>query len=132
MSKVKITIIKKFSPIDVFGHEVYSTSGTKITTCGTFEEGQEFVVEHIEKMRLEKVFNLIDSVSCETTKVYLNIPSPDTIKFLRKRKPALLQIIDNPVETADIIKNFEKIGFTPIYFNFYWYSLCYIYVKSLY
>ncbi len=50
VSKVKITIIKKFSPIDVFGHEVYSTSGNKITTCGAFEEGQEFIVEHIEKM----------------------------------------------------------------------------------
>jgi len=50
MSKVKITIIKKFSPIDVFGHEVYSTSGTKVTTCGAFEEGQEFIVEHIDKM----------------------------------------------------------------------------------
>ena len=50
MSKVKITVIKKFSPIDVFGHEIYTTSGTKVTTCGTFEEGQEFVVENIAKM----------------------------------------------------------------------------------
>ena len=50
MTKVKITVIKKFSPIDVFGHEVYSTSGTKIVKCGAFEEGQEFIVEHIEKM----------------------------------------------------------------------------------
>lgn len=50
ISKVKIIVIKKFSPIDIFGHEVYSTSGTKITTCGAFDEGQEFIVEHIEKM----------------------------------------------------------------------------------
>ena len=50
MSKVKITVIKKFSPIDVFGHEIYSTSGTQITQCKAFDEGQEFIVNHIEKM----------------------------------------------------------------------------------
>ncbi len=50
MSRVKITVIKKFSPIDVFGHEIYTTSGKKVTTCGTFDEGQEFIVDHISKM----------------------------------------------------------------------------------
>jgi len=50
MSKVKIKVIRKFSPMDVFGKEIYSTSGTKITTCGAFPVGKEFIVDHIEKM----------------------------------------------------------------------------------
>ena len=60
MSKVKITVVKKFSPIDVFGHEVYSTSGTKITRCGAFDEGQEYIVDHIEMARyLQGSFRVI-------------------------------------------------------------------------
>lgn len=50
MSKVKITVIKKFDPVEVFGHEIYSTSGTKIIKCNSFTKGQEFIVDHIEKM----------------------------------------------------------------------------------
>lgn len=50
MSKVKITVIKKFSPIDVFGHEIYSSAGKKITECRAFDLGQEFFVDSINNM----------------------------------------------------------------------------------
>ena len=49
-SKVKITVFKKFSPEDVFGKEMFREDGTKMTHCGAFEEGQEFLVEHYEEM----------------------------------------------------------------------------------
>ena len=50
ISRVKISVIKKFRPIDVFGYEIYSTSGKQITECRAFDEGQEFIVDRIEKM----------------------------------------------------------------------------------
>lgn len=87
------------------------------------------VFEHLKEPK--RIFNLIKSVSHETTTVYLNIPSPDTIRFLQENYPDLLQIIDNPVEVSFIIENFKKIGFIPAYFNFYWYQYIeYFFVKE--
>ncbi|MFX0061884.1 MAG: TIGR04076 family protein [Candidatus Hermodarchaeota archaeon] len=42
--KIKITVIKKYRPEEVFGHEMrQSSSGEKIPPCQFFEEGQEFI-----------------------------------------------------------------------------------------
>jgi len=40
MSKIKITVIKRFSPEDVFGHEYKTPDGKVIEKCH-FEDGQE-------------------------------------------------------------------------------------------
>ena len=42
MLKFKITVVKKFSPEDVFGHEFLLPSGKKVVKCD-LEEGKEFV-----------------------------------------------------------------------------------------
>jgi len=44
---VKITIIRKFSSEEVFGHEYHYPDGRKSITCPHFEEGQEIVVDHV-------------------------------------------------------------------------------------
>ncbi len=44
-SKVKVTVVKKFSPEDVFGHEMIRENGEKILPC-SYKEGQEFIVDH--------------------------------------------------------------------------------------
>lgn len=50
MAKIKITVIKRFNPEDVFGKEGYSTpNGKKVTACTAFEDGQEFIVENLKK-----------------------------------------------------------------------------------
>ena len=49
MSKIKISVIKRFSPVDVFGHEMRSPSGKDITVCQSFEDNQEFYVNDLEK-----------------------------------------------------------------------------------
>ena len=49
MAKIKVTVIKKFNPKDVFGHEIKSPKGEIIPTCYIFEEGEEFIVEDLEK-----------------------------------------------------------------------------------
>ncbi len=46
MKSIKITVIKKFSPTDVFGHEIIRKStGKPIPSC-YLEEGKEFIVEN--------------------------------------------------------------------------------------
>jgi len=48
--KFKITVIKKFSPEDVFGKEGFQfKSGEKDKICNLFEEGQEFTFEGVKK-----------------------------------------------------------------------------------
>ncbi|MFX1252192.1 MAG: TIGR04076 family protein [Promethearchaeota archaeon] len=50
MATIKISVIKKFSPIDVFGHEIIDPpSGQVSTICSVFEEGQEFIVKGLKK-----------------------------------------------------------------------------------
>ncbi|MFX1255710.1 MAG: hypothetical protein ACFFCZ_29165 [Promethearchaeota archaeon] len=44
LPKIKITVIKKYRPEEVFGHEMrQSKSGKTIPPCQFFEEGQEFI-----------------------------------------------------------------------------------------
>ena len=47
MARVKITVIKKFSPEEVFSHEMRYPDGNLIPPCIVFEEGQEIIVENI-------------------------------------------------------------------------------------
>ncbi|NHJ01885.1 MAG: TIGR04076 family protein [Candidatus Heimdallarchaeota archaeon] len=50
MDKIKISVIKKFSPKDVVGHDLFAPcSGQIVTICSIFEEGQEFLVEGLKK-----------------------------------------------------------------------------------
>ncbi|MFX1253294.1 MAG: TIGR04076 family protein [Promethearchaeota archaeon] len=44
---VKITVIKRFSPEDVFGHEMSYPEGRKMAQCPNFEDGQEIMIETI-------------------------------------------------------------------------------------
>lgn len=48
MTKIKITVIKRFSPQDVFGHEYKTPTGKKVEKCSVFEEGQEWISENGE------------------------------------------------------------------------------------
>ncbi|MFW9800182.1 MAG: hypothetical protein ACFFD9_07095, partial [Candidatus Thorarchaeota archaeon] len=51
LSRMKITVIRKYSPEEVFGHQMArSSSGKAIPPCQFFEEGQEFIAEHSFKM----------------------------------------------------------------------------------
>ncbi|MFW9819695.1 MAG: TIGR04076 family protein [Candidatus Thorarchaeota archaeon] len=49
MTKIKITVVKKFNPKDVFGHEITNSRGEIVPTCYVFEEGEEFIVENLAK-----------------------------------------------------------------------------------
>jgi len=48
---MKITVAGRYSPEEVFGHEiVQSSSGKAIPTCQFFEDGQELILENSFKM----------------------------------------------------------------------------------
>ncbi|MFX0067167.1 MAG: TIGR04076 family protein [Candidatus Hermodarchaeota archaeon] len=47
--RIKITVIKRFTPEDVFGSEYYNVHGNKVGICSRFEDDQEFIVEELEK-----------------------------------------------------------------------------------
>ncbi|MHA1245468.1 MAG: TIGR04076 family protein [Candidatus Heimdallarchaeota archaeon] len=50
--QVKITVIKRFGPEEVFGtnHNLKTLSSNPITKCVLFEEGTEFIVDNIERI----------------------------------------------------------------------------------
>ncbi len=49
MTKIKISVIKRFRPEDVFGHEIKKPNGDTVTICTSFKDGQEFIVEGLKK-----------------------------------------------------------------------------------
>jgi uncharacterized repeat protein (TIGR04076 family) len=51
LPRIRITVERKFSPSEVFGHEMkQASSGDAIPSCGFVEEGQEFIAENSFKM----------------------------------------------------------------------------------
>ena len=51
-NKVKITVVKRFGPDDVFGpdHNIRQISGELVKKCSSFKEGDEIIVEDIHFM----------------------------------------------------------------------------------
>lgn len=78
------------------------------------------VLEHILKKRMRCLFESIEKLSHKDTKIYVNIPTADILRFLQEHKPETRQIVDNPIETGNILKMFFDIGFVPIYMQLYW------------
>lgn len=51
IKKIKITVIRRFSPEEVFGHEMKYPSGEKMAPCSRngLSEGTEWIVEYLQK-----------------------------------------------------------------------------------
>ena len=49
MTKLKITVLKKFNPKDVFGRDYINPRGEIVPTCYVFDEGEEFIIENLER-----------------------------------------------------------------------------------
>jgi uncharacterized repeat protein (TIGR04076 family) len=50
VNNVKITVIKKFSPEDIFGHEIINHSTGKAIPMCSMEKGKEYVVDNLYDM----------------------------------------------------------------------------------
>lgn len=44
-TKLRVTVVKKFSPEEIFGHEMVKHDGRPIQPC-SYELGKEFIVDH--------------------------------------------------------------------------------------
>ena len=78
------------------------------------------VLEHILAESLPNTFDVLKKVSNKSTKIYLNIPSFEILTWLWENKPDNRQIVDNPIETGEILRMFSEIGFVPWYMQLYW------------
>ncbi|MFH0753105.1 MAG: class I SAM-dependent methyltransferase [Candidatus Omnitrophota bacterium] len=94
-------------------------------TEGFFSEKFDFIVmadvlEHIIPERLRDLFSAISKMSHESTRIYLNIPSGEVIRYLRGNYPESLQIVDEDYDIDQILMMFKETGFVPYYFRLYW------------
>ncbi|MHA2089311.1 MAG: TIGR04076 family protein [Candidatus Kariarchaeaceae archaeon] len=51
MTNIRISVVKTFSPEDVFGHEMTSPTGNPVQACNYngLKEGTEWIVENLKK-----------------------------------------------------------------------------------
>ena len=76
------------------------------------------VFEHIPLERIPTFMNTLKKFSYDNTQIYLNIPTGDVIRYLKKNYPESLQIVDVPHD--DVLDCFKTIDFYPTYFKVYW------------
>ncbi len=78
------------------------------------------VLEHIVP---ENVFGVIHRLTRhnthEETKIYVNIPDCNFLKFMYKNHPESLQIIDHGHTMGSLLNLFSYCGFEPIFMNIY-------------
>ncbi len=66
------------------------------------------VLEHIPVERYSQLFNNLSSHCNEGAYIFINIPHPQVIHYLRKHSPELLQIVDQPISQDDLFPYFVK------------------------
>ena len=76
-------------------------------------------MEHIPKERYEALFQVIRKHLKENGIVYISIPDPEYLNFVRRHRPELLQIIDNSIFYEHIDSLCKTIEFTIVFFNAY-------------
>ncbi len=77
------------------------------------------VIEHIPEERYEDLFATLELHAHEETMVYLSVPDPQWIEFVRTHCPEKLQIIDNSVHHFTLLELGRKHGFLLYFFNTY-------------
>ena len=77
------------------------------------------VIEHIPEERYEDLFATLELHAHEKTIVYLSVPDPQWIEFVRTHRPEKLQIIDNCVHNLTLLELSRKHGFILYFFNTY-------------
>ena len=92
------------------------------------------VIEHIPISRYHYLFSNLKHFSHAGTKIFINIPHPNIIKYLRETKPESLQIVDQSVYPTVLYQhlseqNFvidEKLDYSIFYktpdYTYYWLS----------
>jgi trans-aconitate 2-methyltransferase len=69
------------------------------------------VLEHIP---VDQHFNLFETVKRHSHKdsvIFINIPAPRFLEWMMKNEPEKLQVIDQPLDSGELIKNITHHGF---------------------
>jgi cyclopropane fatty-acyl-phospholipid synthase-like methyltransferase len=69
------------------------------------------VLEHIPVEEHSKLFSNISKACTSDAKVLINIPEPNSLNWMRRNKPELLQIIDQSLSMQDLLNNTYPHGF---------------------
>jgi len=69
------------------------------------------VLEHIPLEQHHNLFKNIAKLLHNNSSILINIPNPRALEWIRKNKPELLQIIDQPLHTNLIINSIYENGF---------------------
>lgn len=92
----------------------------------TLELGKKFdvisicdVMEHVPRERYPDLFRVIKSHLKENGKVFISIPDPDYLNFIREIMPEKLQIIDNSITLEEVNKLCRNNNMQIKHFNVY-------------
>jgi len=69
------------------------------------------VLEHIPVEEHSNLFSNISKSCTSDAKVLINIPEPNSLNWMRRNKPELLQIIDQSLSMQDLLNNTYPHGF---------------------
>lgn len=77
------------------------------------------VLEHIPVSEHSALFRHLGAISSNHTKILINIPNPSYLEFEKENRPETLQVIDQPLPLALIVKNSEEAGLKIDFFETY-------------
>lgn len=92
------------------------------------------VIEHIPVERYHLLFSNLNRLSHSNTKIFINIPHPNLIKYLRETNPESLQIVDQSIYSNTLYAHLssnefiidEKKDYSIFYqtpdYSYYWIS----------
>lgn len=69
------------------------------------------VLEHIPVDQHFRLFQNIQKHSTPDSVIFIHIPSPRYLQWMIENEPEKLQVIDQPLDSGDLIKNITNAGF---------------------
>ena len=77
------------------------------------------VLEHVPVRGHQALFERIEGYIGEQGQLLVNIPNPEYLDYLHEHEPEKLQIIDQPLSIADLVKTAHEAGFVMRQFETY-------------
>ncbi|MGM0945021.1 MAG: class I SAM-dependent methyltransferase [Bacteroidota bacterium] len=69
------------------------------------------ILEHIPVDQHEWLFQTIQQHAHQDSVIFIHIPSPRYLQWMIENEPEKLQVIDQPLDSGDLIKSITKAGF---------------------
>lgn len=69
------------------------------------------VLEHIPVDQHRRLFQNIQAHSHQDSVIFVHIPSPRYLQWMIQNEPEKLQVIDQPLDSGDLIKSISEAGF---------------------